>query len=323
MFGGSTIYNLGRVPFDEPLKRDSSEFRPAGKADLDDHIRQVGMGIAYRGIIGRTRLNAGILRSRYRKSLSGEGISDSELATSAWIYNISAAHEFSDWLTIYAGHSSGLEEAGVAPASAPNRYEVLPPAKARQYEVALVLQPVPAFKLVLGAFDLQRGYFGADGIGGEFRKLGDVRHRGIELSAAGTITKGLTAVLGGVILDPIVETSDAEENFEFRPIGVPRVKLQASADYEFGNGFHVDGTVQYSSSRPATAKSPTVEAAEVPKTLTVNAGLRAPLKVAGLASTVRFQVLNLLDDYAWDVSSSGTMAYSPSRTFRLALTTEF
>jgi hypothetical protein len=61
----------------------------------------------------------------------------------------------------------------------------------------------------------------------------------------------------------------------------------------------------------------------VPASWTANVGLRAPFMMAKLKSTARFQLLNIFNSYSWDVSSAGTMAYSPSRRFRLAVTTEF
>ena len=75
--------------------------------------------------------------------------------------------------------------------------------------------------------------------------------------------------------------------------------------------------VQFTSNRPATRDE------NVPKSLLVNVGTRFPLKLARMPTTIRLQAYNLLNEYSWEVSSAGTMAYSPSRTFRLALTSEF
>jgi hypothetical protein len=61
----------------------------------------------------------------------------------------------------------------------------------------------------------------------------------------------------------------------------------------------------------------------VPASWTANVGLRSPFSIGKLKSTVRFQMLNAFNSYSWDVSSAGTMGYSPSRRFRLAVTTEF
>ena len=131
---------MGRVSFGAPLEHEQADFRPAGEAELKDQIVQVGGGLAYRGRIGRLRLNAGILRTNYRKDVSGPGILASKLNTSAWLYNASAAYDLSDALTLYGGYSRGLEEAGIAPASAQNRYEVLEPAQARQVEAAAIVR---------------------------------------------------------------------------------------------------------------------------------------------------------------------------------------
>ena len=84
---------------------------------------------------GRWRVNAGILRTNYHKVVTNHELAESELNASKWLYNFSASYQLGKAIEIYGGHSRGLEEAGVAPASATNRYEVLPPAAARQFEM--------------------------------------------------------------------------------------------------------------------------------------------------------------------------------------------
>lgn len=321
-FGGSTVHSLGRTAFDVPLEHDKDEFDPTGTAKLRDRIFQVGAGMAYRAVLGRFRINGGLLRTRYRKMVSGPEFADNELLTSSWLYNLSGAYRVTEKLEIYGGLSRGPEEAGVAPTSASNRDEVLPAATAKQREVAAIFRVTPDFKLVVGAFDLQRGYFGSRGAGKPYGRLGTVRHRGVELSASGRVAPGLTVIAGGVFLDPKVTTSADSEIEDFRPIGVPRIRMLASADYQLpGTPIHVDGSVQFTGSRKATQQVD-AEVKSLKPSWTVNAGFRSPLKLGGIKSTVRLQVLNLLNEYSWVVSQAGTMAYSPARHFRLALTTE-
>jgi iron complex outermembrane receptor protein len=221
-------------------------------------------------------------------------------------------------MEIYAGYSRGPEEAGVAPASAPNRYEVLAPATSCQLEAAAIVRPIPEMKLVIGAFDLRRGYFGTEGPGRPYVRLGQVRHRGVELSAAGSPAKGLTVIVGGIWLDPTVSVDGANQ---FRPIGVPRLRFLASADYRLVGKVHADAAVQFTGSRQATHDA-AGHSVRVPSSVNINAGLRAPLRLGGVNSTVRLQVLNLLNDFTWDVSSAGTMTYNASRRLRLVLTSE-
>ena len=320
-FGGATVRHLGRVAFNERLPGRSSDFSPSGSADLRDDISQVGAGLAYRAVVGRVRLNAGMLKTFYDKRVSGADIPESRLETTDWLYNFSAAYELGKSIEVYAGYSRGPEEAGVAPASAPNRYEVLAPATARQLEAAVIVRPIPEMKLVIGAFDLQRGYFGTEGPGQPYTRLGQVRHRGVELSAAGSPTNGLTVILGGVWLDPTVKVESANHADEFRPIGVPRIRFLASADYRLIGKVHADAAIQFTGSRQAT-HDVAGQSVRVPSSVNINAGLRAPLRLSGVNSTIRLQVLNLLNDFTWDVTSAGTMTYSPSRRLRLVLTSE-
>lgn len=322
-FGGATTFDLGRVPFGAQLEGDAESFRAEGDAGLRDRITQFGAGVAYRALLGRMRINGGLLWTEYRKSVSGQGIVDDPLKTASWLYNLSAAYQIGSRLDLYGGVSRGLEEAGVAPASAPNRYEVLAPAEAKQRELAVILKPAAAFKLVFGAFDLERGYFGADRISGDYRLLGRVRHRGLEFSASGKVLDQLNVVLGGVLIDPEVSIRPGGGTARFRPIGVPHMRFQASADYQLPrSGIHFDGSIQFAGSRPAARTvDGTVES--VPAAWTANLGFRSPISIGPLRSTVRFQLFNLFDNFTWDPTSAGTMTYSPSRRFRLVLTSEF
>lgn len=322
-FGGARVFSLGRTQFGAPLEGDARDFEPDGQAELHDRISQFGAGVAYRAVLGRFRINGGLLRTSYRKEVTGPGIADDPLDTSAWLYNVSAAYRASDRIEVYAGMSRGLEEAGIAPASATNRFEILPPAKANQKEAAIIFRATPDLKFVLGAFDLERGYFGTEGTSGAYQMLGRVRHRGVEFSAAGKIARGLSVVLGGVILDPEVQARMNGADDEFRPTGVPKVRLLTSADYQLGNGkTHVDGSLQFTGSRQAVRHS-NGSTDQVEGSWVANLGLRTPVELGSLKSTVRFQILNLFNSFTWDVTSAGTMAFSSSRRFRLVLTTEF
>src|SRR3546814_9084194 len=78
---------------------------------------------------------------------------------------------------------------------------------------------------------IERPYYGVDG-SNIFRRLGKVRHAGIEVSLSGSPTPGLTVVAGGSLIKARVSgdeiTSGAIGN---RPIDVPSRKLVASVDW--------------------------------------------------------------------------------------------
>ena len=78
-----------------------------------------------------------------------------------------------------------------------------------------------SLSLVAGLFDLRKHYFAADEAN-VFRELGEVRHRGTELSLAGPVANGLNIVAGAVLMQPEV-TGDGVSLGRVgpRPLGQP------------------------------------------------------------------------------------------------------
>ena len=54
----------------------------------------------------------------------------------------------------------------------------------------------------------------------------------------------------------------------------------------------------------------------------VNLGARYRLNIGKVPATLRFQVTNLLDNYAWEVRASNAFFYSTPRNISLRLTTD-
>ena len=61
----------------------------------------------------------------------------------------------------------------------------------------------PRVKLVAGLFDVRKPYFSTDEAN-VYTILGDVRHRGVELSLSGNLVDDLSIVAGAVLMEPRV-----------------------------------------------------------------------------------------------------------------------
>src|SRR3546814_20867811 len=95
-------------------------------------------------------------------------------------------------VSLYASFTRGLEESDVAPETAANRDEAPPAIRTRQIEAGAKIRAA-GMTLIAGVFDIERPYYGVDG-SNIFRRLGKVRHAGIEVSLSGSPTPGLTVV---------------------------------------------------------------------------------------------------------------------------------
>jgi iron complex outermembrane recepter protein len=145
---------------------------------------------------------------------------------------------------------------------------------------------------------------------------------------AGNAARGLSVVVGGVLLDPKISgvAVDAVQ-IGARPVAVPRFRAIANADWKVPgvSGLSVDAGVTLVGERPVRSATLDTNGTQLTTkgTATVNLGARYTFKLSNNAVTARLQVLNAFDDFSWDVNSSETLGYSASRRVKLAVTVPF
>jgi iron complex outermembrane receptor protein len=254
---------------------------------------------------------------RYRKSVQEPGEAPSSNRSTPWLYSGSATLAASDRLTVFASHTRGLEEAGSAPANAVNRNEVLPASLARQSELGIKYRLADELSLIAGLFDITKPFPGLrpDGVYGF---VGDVNHRGAELSLAGPLTPRLNLVAGvslmkaelsGLLLDN--GTIGAE------PVGTPERLILANLAWQvpWVDELALDGGITLRGGTEANLSN----SLQTPGYAIVNIGLRQGFKMAGQDLSLRARVTNLFDRFAWNVSSAQLYYFNGPRAFTLTL----
>jgi iron complex outermembrane receptor protein len=251
-YDGSDTIDLGpRVPgvtvdAPEPV----FDFGPQTR----DHIEQETFGTAYELRWGhRAEFGAGLQRSDYEKRVE---LPDARTETEddPWLYNLSGAYAISRIVTLYASYTRGLEESGVAPDAAVNRKEALPAIRTRQADAGLSIALGSSMKLLAGVFDVTKPYFSLDAQG-RYTSLGDVMHRGVELSLTGSVAEQLDIVAGAVLLDPEVTGPEVDSGgVGSRPVGQPDRTLQLNLDWKppWLPDTSLDLQVTHTSDTPAT-----------------------------------------------------------------------
>jgi iron complex outermembrane receptor protein len=235
----------------------------------------------------------------------------------AWLYNASLVVPVSAHATAFASYVRGIEEAGVAPQNATNAFEVLPPALARQSELGMKWQPTARFTLIGTLFEIAKPEPGFDR-DRSYRLIGDVRHRGAELSMIATLAPGLDALVGGTWMRARLEGPAVEQDIVGeRPVGRPERLALASLNYRppaaSAWSFDIDAT--YAGPRPADALNRT----RTPGYTLVNAGLRYRFDQGPMPAALRLRVYNATDKYAWYADSGGMQAYEPARRVQLSV----
>ncbi|MDM7956627.1 TonB-dependent receptor [Blastomonas sp.] len=253
VFDGAAVIDLGPVSIGQVLNPPRPDFAFGPQAN--DSVRQWFAGLSYQGqwqSVGE--LTLGLSYSDYRKRVDQPVFGTVGTRATPLLYNLGVAITAIAGLAIYASHTRGLEESGVAPAFALNRNEALPAIITRQSEAGLRYQISPDVRLVAGVFDLRKPYFDLD-VDNVFRALGDVRNRGIELSLSGKVTGNLSIALGGVLLDPKV-TGDGVRlgRLGRRPVGTPRQRLDVNLDWRLTSlpGVSIDAGISHAGRLPAT-----------------------------------------------------------------------
>jgi iron complex outermembrane receptor protein len=287
-----------------------------GKDTVEQVTASAGYGVAWRD---RVQLRFAVHRTRYDKdvlSIAGvrtEGISETTL------YNLSAVASLADRTAVFGSWLTGLEEAGVAPTSAINRDEVLPPVEAEQFELGVRQALTPSVTFIGALFDVSKPTNGlrADG---SFGLVGEVRHRGVEGSIAGQWDAKTSVVLGAVAFEsevtgPLVDAGVVGS----RAAGISHVIVNANIERRLGDRWSVDAAVSYSGERWAD----TANTFKTPAVTTLNLGARSRFVLAGRRAEVRVLASNLTDVEGYWAAPTGLFSPIARRTVRATLTVTF
>jgi iron complex outermembrane receptor protein len=327
IYGGADVRELGpavigkRTDVPEP----DFSFGPLAR----DDIRQITGGIGYEGRWpGRGELSLGVQKTDYEKNSRIPGRPILATKASPWLYNGTLALQLTDALVAYGGYTTGLEESGTAPSNAVNRNAATPALRTSQRDGGIRWAITPQLSFVAGLFDVRKPYFNLDP-DLLYRELGTVRHRGIELSLAGQPLKGLSVVAGAVFLDAEVSGEAVELGVIGRkPVATTARTVRANFDYRLP--FFEPLSLDLGITNQAGEVASFVEFAELggrqlmtePRTI-FDIGARYRFKVGGTPATLRTQITNLFDVYAWKVGANSAFRFIDTRRFQLTLAADF
>jgi len=268
-----------------------------GADRVDQTTASLGYGLLWSD---RLQLRLGVHRTRYEKTvdtLAGVRTQGMEETT---LYNASAVWNLTPRTSLFASWVTGLEESGVAPQAATNRNEVLPPVEAEQREFGLRKALGDRLTLITAVFDVSKPTTGfrADG---SYGLVGEVAHRGAELSLAGALNDRTDIVLGGVVFAPEVSGALVDAGLVgARPAGISETVINASIDRRLGDGWSIDARVSYWGERWVDS----LNTFQAPAVTTLDIGVRRRFEVAGRAAQFRMVASNVTDAEGWWASSS-------------------
>jgi iron complex outermembrane receptor protein len=177
----------------------------------------------------------------------------------------------------------------------------------------------PNLSAIAGVFEITKPYFNLDAAS-RFRQLGQLRHRGVELSVAGQIAEGLNVVAGTVFLDAEVTGELVDSGaIGSKPVGAIERHSIASVDYRFPDSpFSIDAFFEETGDRIANVSNTLV----VPPRAVLAVGGRYRFKIGKSNALIRAQVGNIFNNYGYGVGGSGFFVYNQPRRLSVTLTTD-
>jgi iron complex outermembrane receptor protein len=318
LYGGSDAVSLGPTVWGEA----DYKARPAlvfGEKSRD-HVHQTTVGLGYQlKWLEVGEFGIGIQKTDYKKDVITPDGPLPESKSSPWLLNANAAIELTDDLVIYGSYARGLEESPVAPDRAVNRDEAPPAFKTEQKDAGVRWAIAPNLSAIAGVFEITKPYFNLDSAS-RFRQLGQLRHRGVELSVAGEVAKGLNVVAGTVFLDAEVTGELVDSGaIGSKPVGAIERHSIASIDYRFPDSpFSVDAFFEETGDRIANVSNTLV----VPPRAVLAVGGRYRFKIGKSNALIRAQVGNVFNNYGYGVGSSGFFVYNLPRRLSVTLTAD-
>ncbi len=319
-FGGSDRVSFGEAetgvytPLPEPSYNLSARSR--------DDVFQMTPGLSY---VGQWRsfgeLSVGVQKSLYSRKVNQPGIAKAGTKSRPWLYNATLAINLSESAAIYASYTRGLEESGIAPETAVNRGEAFPASITAQIDAGVRYRITPRLTFIAGIFEVKKPFFERDAAN-LFKDVGEVSHRGIELSLSGQPMPGLTVVAGAMLLRARINDNQTTLGVIGEiPIARPSRNIRLNVQYgpEQWHGFSLIGAIVQDG--PVYANR--VNTLKLPSSTTVDLGARHNFTLFGNKASARFQVLNVTNSYDWTVLSSGAFAPSKARRVTANLVTDF
>lgn len=320
LFGGSDSRSFGpaRVGVIADVPQPAWAFSPRSQ----DDVFQLTPGITYVGQWrGVGEFSVGVQKSFYDREVNQPRFPVAKTRSRPWLYNGTLAVSAGANAVLYAGYTRGLEESGIAPESASNRGEALPASLTQQIDAGVRYKITPRFTFIGGLFEVKKPFFERDAAN-LFTDVGEVSHRGAELSLSGQPIPGLTVVAGAMLLRARIKGTTATAGvIGSAPIARPNRNLRLNVQYgpAAWRGFSVNGAVVQDGPMYATRAN----TLRLPSATTLDLGTRYNFRLWDHSASFRAQVTNVLGDWSWTVQSSGSFAPNRARRFTANFVADF
>ncbi|WP_211474960.1 TonB-dependent siderophore receptor [Collimonas humicola] len=320
--GSDNIYNPNPIVYaPSPLSPDASTLRLDSRQKALFAVDRISLTPRWQVIAGGRQVWLN------ERALDATGAATRTTEKSLFLPQVALVYKPLADLSLYTSYSKGLTMGGQAPFWAENAYAFLAPTVSRQVEAGVKYDWRGQLSLSAALFQMTKPYEypKPDENGYTYTQQGTETHRGLELSAAGQVTRQLRLTASLALIQARADDTGTPAYDGHQAINVPRLRTALYASYALPqvSGLSLLGGWQYSASKAATREGDVNVAAYS----VFDAGLRYKTSLAGHAAVLRLSVDNLFDKRYWkDVGEYFGDSYlhlGAPRTARLSLQYDF
>ena len=239
-----------------------------------------------------------------------------------WLPNAALVFSPTAKLSYYASYAQGLQHGGTAPFGTSNEKTALAPGKSKEVEVGAKAD-VNGVSLSAALYQIDQGLEFIDATINTFVRSGQERHRGLELTAQGKVSREL--LLGASMAAIHTEQEAPGQAYDGKRVtNVPNFKSTLWADYIVTAvpGLKLNANWQYAGKKAFDQENKVM----VPSYSVVNLGGSYAMRMGGSSVILRAQVKNAFDKFYWrDVTPDlgGYLFPGSPRTFQVSAQVDF
>jgi iron complex outermembrane receptor protein len=205
--------------------------------------------------------------------------------------------------TVYGTYGSSLQQGDIAPTTASNASEALPPYRSTQTEIGYKIA-FPRIDLATAAFRIDRPFAMTDPADNVFKISGEQINTGFEAIVTGRVTERLLMFGGATVLDPTLTKTGNALTSGKQFVNIPKFKANLLTEYRFlGAGTYASVNWQHVGRRPIDD----INSTYTPAYDVVDLGVRHSHSVGNAVATWKFQVNNVADAHYWSTIGPGNI----------------
>jgi iron complex outermembrane receptor protein len=207
-------------------------------------------------------------------------------------------------MTVYGTYGSSLQQGDLAPGTAVNQGQALPPYRSTGGEVGYKIA-LSRMNVSTAAFWIERPFANTDPADNVFKISGDQVNHGVEAMLSGRLLDRLVVYGGLTVVDAMVTRTGNAATDDKRFVGIPRYRSNLLTEYRVpvGTGTFLSVNWQFTGQRPIDD----INSTSTPAYNVVDLGMRYRHTMLNKPTTWRIGVNNVADVHYWSSLGPGNI----------------